>query len=73
MAIDGLNGELLADAADSGEPIRLERMPFVIEVFVRRMESFEMEQVLAELAAERDLKSHPLATPSRHGRKVPTR
>lgn len=73
MAIDGLNGELLSNAALTGEPIRLERLPYVIEIFVRRMESFEVDQVLAEQEAERHLNQHPLSIPSRHDRKVPIR
>jgi len=68
MAIGGLNGELLRGLAASGEPYRVERDGYVIEVFVRRMEAWELPE-----PDPFEPTVHPLAIPSRHDRKVPTR
>lgn len=73
MAIDGLNADLLSNAAHTGEPIRLERPPYMIEIFVRRMESYELEQIRLEREAEAaEATQHPLSYPSRMDRRVPT-
>jgi hypothetical protein len=73
MAFDELTTEFLNSAAKSGDPIRIERVPFLIEIFVRRMESFELEEILREEVAEASHTQHPLSYPSRMGRRVPTR
>ena len=74
MAIEGLTGDLLRGLAASGEPYRREIDGYLIEVYVRKMEAFELEEIHREREAElAEATVHPLAIPSRHDRRVPTR
>lgn len=69
MAVEGLNGELLKGAAESGVPIEIEMAGYKVSMYVRRLEAWEI--------APPDPKSyrvHPLTVDTRltgnHARSV---
>lgn len=56
MAVEGLNDDLLAHAAASEEGIVIERPPYVVTIYVRRMEVWEM----GEPDPEPEYRVHPM-------------
>ena len=56
MAIEGLNDDILRHAAASEEGIVIERPPYVVTIYVRRMESWEMP----DAEPEPEYRVHPL-------------